>query len=240
MTTTSPTDPVRKILAAALLVFPCAFILVFLMHFRHFADFFNFRMHYVPRPPDRVVAALIAGHNRAPLIHDPHMIAYLTLPVLALCAFALYLLGRGARPVASAITLMVTITGTIYTGGVFGMWTAFYRGIGLVDPANLAGATATFTAMTAPQGAFLLTTSLAKLVMIGLGGQALTLLGARAVPTWSIVSVALGSAMFLAFWDLDNWMLIAMGLILVGFLPMRKALVRQTDSLGDIQSANEV
>src|SRR5271169_1662249 len=147
MTTTSPTDPVRKILGAALLVFPGAFILVFVMHFRHFADFLNFRMHYVPRPPERVVAALIAGHNRAPLIHDPHMIAYLTLPVLALCAFALYLLGRGARPVASAITLMVTITGTIYTGGVFGMWTAFYRGIGLVDPANLAGATATFTAM---------------------------------------------------------------------------------------------
>jgi hypothetical protein len=239
MTTTSPADPVRKILAAALLVFPCAFILVFVMHFRHFADFLNFRGHYVPAPPERVVAALIAGHNRAPLIHDPHMIAYLTLPVLALCAFALYLLGRGVRPVASAITLMVTITGTIYCGGVLCMWIAFFRGLGLVDPSNLAGATATFAAMTAPQGAFLVTTSLAKLVMIGLGAQALVLLGARVVPAWSIVSVALGSAMFLAFWDLDNWMLIGTSLILIGFLPMRQALVRQIASPGACYQVSE-
>src|SRR5208282_3053344 len=205
MSTPSATDPIRKILAAALLVFPSAFILVFIMHFRHFADFLTFRWHYVPRDPARVVAALIAAHNRIPLIHDPHMIAYLSLPLLSLSAFALYLLGRGARPVASAITLMTTIAGTIYMGGVFGMWTAFYRGLGLVDPANLAGATATFTAMTAPQGAFLVTTSLAKLTMIGLGAQALTLVGTRVASLWSVVCVALGCLMFLAFWDLDNW-----------------------------------
>ena len=105
------------------------------------------------------------------------MIAYLALPVFPLCAFALYLLGRAKRPAASAITLMVTISGTIYLGGLFGMWTAFYRGLGLVDPANLAGATATFTAMTSPQGAFLVTTTLAKLTMIGLAVQG-SLLGA--------------------------------------------------------------
>jgi hypothetical protein len=35
--------------------------------------------------------------------------------------------------------------------------------------------------------------------------------------------------MFPGFWDLDNWMLIGTVLILAGFLPMRKALVRETD-----------
>lgn len=229
MATTSTTDPIRKILATALLIFPCAFILVFIMHFRHFADFLTFHTHYVPRDPARVVAALIAAHNRYPLIHDPHMIAYLALPLLPLCAFALYLLGRGSRPVASAVTLMITLSGTIYMGGVFGMWTAFYRGLGLVDPANQAGAIATFTAMTTPQGAFMVTTWLAKLAMLGLAAQALVLLGTSVVPTWSAGSVALGAAMFLGFWDLDNWMLIGTALILAGFLPMRKALVRETD-----------
>jgi hypothetical protein len=222
----STVRPVRKILAAALLVFPCIFIVVFIMHFRHLANFFEFHMSYVPAPPDRVVAALIAAHNRWPLIHDPHMIAYLTLPVIPLCAFALYVLGRNARPVGSAITLMITITGMIYMGGLFGMWTAFYRGLGRVDPANLAGATATFAAMTAPQGAFLITTWLAKLVMVGLSAQAFTLLGARVTPAWSIVCVALGCLTILTFWDLDNWMLIGSVLILIGFLPMRRALLR--------------
>lgn len=231
MTSTSTNDPVRKILAGALLVFPCVFVLVFIMHFRNFADFFHFHTHYVQRPPESTVAMLIAAHNNWPLIHDPHMIAYLALPVFPLCAFAMYLLGRGARPLASALTMMITITGSIYMGGVFGMWTAFFRGLGLVDPANLAGATATFAALTTPQGAFLVTTTLAKLTMIGLAAQALTLLGTRIAPVWSIVCVVLGCSLFLAFWDLDNWMLIGTLLMAVGFLPMRKALLQETDDV---------
>jgi len=229
MTVTSPDYRVRKILASALLIFPGVFVLVFLMHFRRFTDFSHFRTHYVPAPPERMVAALIAAHNRWPLIHDPHMIAYLALPVLPLCAFALYLLGRPARPIASAVAMMITISGSIYMGGVFGMWTAFFRGLGLVDSANLAGATATFTAMTTPQGAFLVTTTLAKLTMIGLAVQALMLLGTRAAPLWAIVSVVLGCSLFLMFWDLDNWMLIGTLLMFVGLLPMRTALLRETD-----------
>jgi hypothetical protein len=225
----STTDPVRKTLAAALLVFPCVFALVFIMHFRRWADFLNFRTHYVPAPPERVVAALIAAHNRWPLLHDPHMVAYLALPVFPLCAFALYLLGRSARPRASALALIITIAGSIYMGGVFGMWTAFYRGLGMVDPAHLAGATATFTAMTAPQGAFLVTTTLAKLTMIGLAAQVLTLLGTRVAPLWSILCIALGCLLFLIFWDLDNWMLIATLLMFIGFLPMRKSLLQEVE-----------
>lgn len=225
MATTSTTDPIRKTLANALLIFPCLFMLVFIMHFRRLADFLTFHTHYEPRDPARVVAALIAAHNRFPLIHDPHMIAYLGMPLLPLCAFAMYTLGRAVRPVASAITLMITISGTIYMGGVFGMWTAFYRGLGLVDPSNQAGATATFAAMTTPQGAFLVTTTLAKLTMVGFAAQALVLLGKRVVPAWSVASIVVGCSMFLAFWDLDNWMLLGTVLLLVGFQPMRKALL---------------
>ncbi|MBV9033927.1 MAG: hypothetical protein JO182_05485 [Acidobacteriaceae bacterium] len=103
----SPAPSVRKTLAAALVIFPGLFILVFLLHFHKLTNFFRFRKQYVP-PPDHVLAALVYGHNRWPLLHDPHMIAYLGLPVLLLCAFALYLLGREVRSMASAVALMIT------------------------------------------------------------------------------------------------------------------------------------
>lgn len=225
--TDTTNDPIRRILAAALMIWPGLFILVFLMHFRRLSDFTHFRLHYVQVPPERTVAALIAAHNRWPMIHDPHMLGYLALPLLPMCAFALYMLGRATRPVASAVAMMVTVTGTIYLGGVFGMWTAFFRGIGLVDPVHQEGAIATFTALTTPQGAFLVTTTLAKLALIGLAIQALVLLGRKGVPLWSIACVVLGCALFLVFWDLDNWMLIGDSLLLIGFLPMRKTLLQE-------------
>jgi len=221
--TATTNDPIRRTLAATLLVFPCLFVLVFLMHFRHGSEFLHFRLHYVPLPPDRVVTALIRAQNRWPMIHDPHVLGYLSLPFLPLCAFALYLVGKRARPVASAIALTITVTGTIYLGGVFGMWTAFYRGLGLVDAAHTEGAIATFKALTTNQGAFLLTTTLAKLAMIGLAAQALTLTGK--IASWAVVCVVLGAVVFLRFWDLDNWMTIGTLLILAGFIPVRRALL---------------
>lgn len=220
-------DPIRKILAAALLIFPGLFILVFVMHFHRAVDFLHFRLHYVPAPPERVVTALIRAQNHWPLIHDPHMIAYLGLPVFPLCAFALYVLGRRERPLASAITMMTTIIGVIYMGGVFGMWTAFYRGLGSVDPKYIEGATATFAAMTQPQGAFLVTTTLAKLTMVGLAAQALTLWRLPKVPAWSVICIVTGCVLFVTFWDLDNWMLIGTLLLMLGFLPLRTALLQE-------------
>jgi len=225
-TNNTTSDPVRRILAAALLVFPALFILVFLMHFRHGSEFFHFRLHYMPRSPEQVVAALIRAQNRWPMIHDPHVLGYLTLPLIPLCAFALYLVAKPARPVGSAIAMMITVTGTIYLGGVFGMWTAFYRGLGLVDPAHTEGAIATFKALTTNQGAFLLTTTLAKLTMIGLAAQALMLIGR--IQSWAVACIVLGALLFLFFWDLDNWMTIGTLVMLAGFVPVRRALLVET------------
>ena len=223
--TTTTNDPVRRVLAAALVALPCLFMLVFLMHFRRPADFFHFPLHYEPRPPEQTVTSLIRAQNRWPLVHDPHVIGYLGLPLFPLCAFAMYLAGKGRRPLASWLTMMVTITGTIYLGGIFGMWTAFYRGLGLVDPSQTEGAIATFKAMTTNQGAFLLTTTLGKLTMIGLVSQALVLSGR--IKAWAVASIATGALLFLFFWDLDNWMLLGMLLMLAGFVPVRRALLQE-------------
>jgi hypothetical protein len=223
--TATTDDPIRRVLAGALLVFPCLFILVFLMHFRRPADFLHFRSHYEQRAPEQTVAALIRAQNHWPMVHDPHIIGYLALPLIPLCAFAMYTVGRRERPVAAAIAMMITVTGTIYLGGIFGMWTAFYRGLGLVDPAQTQGAIATFKAMTTNQGAFRLTTTLGKLAMIGLAAQALTLTGR--IKGWAVACIVAGAMLFLLFWDLDNWMTIATLLMLAGFIPVRRALLNE-------------
>lgn len=217
-------DTIRRTLAAALVLFPVLFLLVFFLHFRRPGDFLHFRLHYTPPPPEMVVKALIKAQNRWPMVHDPHVIGYLSLPLLLLCAFALYTLGKDKRPLASAVAMMITVTGTIYIGGVFSMWTAFFRGLGLVDPANTDGAIATFKGMTA-NGAFFLTTALAKLGMIGLAAQALTLWGK--IQGWAIACIVAGTALFLMFWDLDNWMTIGTLLMLAGFVQVRRALLAE-------------
>jgi hypothetical protein len=221
MTTTK--DPIRRALAMALLVFSGAFVAVFLLHFRRPADFFHFKLQYVPLAPERVVASLIRAQNQAPLIHDPHVLAYLTLPLLPPCAYAIHLVARVRRPLLSAGAMTVTVSGTIYLGGIFGMWTAFYRGLGLLQPSQTDGAVATFKALTANQGAFLLTTTLGKLAMIGLALQGLTLL--RTIKGWAVACIVGGATLFLLFWDLDNWMLVGTLLLLAGFTQVRTALL---------------
>jgi hypothetical protein len=223
--TATTNDPIRRVLATALLVFPCLFILVFLMHFGHPADFFHFRLHYEQRPPEQTVAMLIRAQNRWPMVHDPHVIGYLALPLIPLCAFAMYTVGKKKRPMASAVAMFVTVTGTIYLGGIFGMWTAFFRGLGLVDPSQTEGAIATFKAMTTNQGAFWLTTTLGKLAMIGLAAQGLTWAGR--IRGWAVACIVAGAVLFLLFWDLDNWMMIGTLLMLAGFVPVRRALLNE-------------
>jgi hypothetical protein len=208
-----------------MLLFPCLFILVFIMHFRRWSDFIVFKARYVQAPPDRVVAALIKAHNQWPMIHDPHVLGYLSLPIVILCSLAIFAVGKDARPTASAVGLVITLSGVVYMGGVFAMWIAFYRGLGLVDAKYMEGATATFTAMTTPAGAFLLTTTLAKLTMVGFAWQGLALLGVRSVPKWAPLAIATGAVLFLAFWDLDNWMLLGSVLMLAGFIPIRASLL---------------
>ena len=65
-----------------------------------------------------------------PMFADPHMLGYLGLPLLPLCAYALYTLGRTKRPLVSGIALFVTVSGTIFMGGIVGMWTASLSRLG--------------------------------------------------------------------------------------------------------------
>jgi len=217
-------------LAWALVAAPALLLAMGLLHLRHGAAVLPVETSYVPRPASASVAALIAGGNRSPLLHEPHMIGYLGLPLLTFAALGLHALGRQVRPVASAAALSVSLVGMVYLGGLFGAWTAFFRGFGDVDPRHAEGATAAWAALTAPRGALLVTMSLAKLAILGPALQALCLIGARVVPAWAPLVAAAGYGIILAFWDLDSWMMIGEALVLAAMLPMRARLAGRPET----------
>lgn len=216
---------VRSVTGNILIAFPILFIIVFLLHFAK-ENFFEFHLRYVPTPASAVIPSLIAVVHRGGSRLDPHLLAYLGLPLLLVAAYALYLAGKGRRPGLALLALLVTCTGMVYLGGLFGMWTDFYGSIGNIDPKYTAGATATFAALTTPAGPFLLTTTLAKLSIFGFALQALALWGVAPIPKWSTILIVIGALAIVAFWDLDNLMMIGTILMLAGFIPVRSALLR--------------
>lgn len=215
---------VRQSQAIALVALPLALLLMLALHFRALAEFFVFRTRYVPVPAEQKVAGLIQAANRWPMIHDPHLIGYLALPLFVSCAFALYAAARGTRPLLATLGLCLTVVGTIYLGGVFGLYTALTRGLGDVDPRNLAGAVATYAAVTADRGAYGLTRALAQLTMVGVALQSMALWKVTGVPRWSPLLVTAGCALFLAFWDVDNAMFVGGALLLGGFVPISRLI----------------
>jgi hypothetical protein len=204
------------------LLLPVLLVVVFAMHMRSLPQLLDFKLHYEPTPPD-VVARYLVGQGRDGLLLDPHVIAYLALPLFLATARMLHHRTRTRRPLASKAAFALTAIGTIYLGGLFGMWTAFYDGLAHVDASDLQGAAHTFAAMTAPRGAFLLTTTLAKLAFVGLALQGLLQWDADTRSRVAAVAFALGCSLFLLFWDLDNWMLVGSLLMLAGLVAGRRA-----------------
>jgi hypothetical protein len=79
-----------------------------------------------------------------------------------------------------------------------------------------------------------------KLAIMGLALQALALLGVRGMPRWAVACVVVGCTTFLLFWDLDNWMLIGVTLMMTGFIPAFRMLgISSGPGAGQVLSARE-
>ena len=227
MKTTSVDRLVRRSQAIALLALPLLWLLMFALHFHSIIDFFMFNAHYVPVPASDKVTHLIEARNRWPIIHDQHLIGYLSLPLLVLGAFGLYAVGRRVRPGLAALGLSLTVSGSIFLGGVFGLFIALTRGLGDVDRRYTEGAIATYAAVTADHGAYGLSRRLAMLALLGIAVQALALWRAPGVPRWTPVVVAMGCTLFLSFWDVDNMMFAGTLCLIAGFVPVARVLARE-------------
>src|SRR6202050_117836 len=124
----------RQSQAIALVGLPVLWLIMSVLHFHSLADLLIVRLRYVPHPAADMVNRLIVAHNRWPMIHDPHWIGYLSLPLLVLGAFGLYALGRRVRPAVAALGVSLTVTGCVYIGGGFGLFSSFVRGLGGGEP----------------------------------------------------------------------------------------------------------
>jgi len=224
MQTSDVESLIRRSQGVALLAMPALWLLMLALHFHALADFFTLNLRYVAPSAADTVHRLMAARHRAPLIHDQHVLGYLSLPVLLLAAFGLYRLGRGARPALAAAGLSLTAIGTIYTGGVFGLYTALMRAVGDVDPALADGAIATYVAATAHTGAYALTRGLAQLSVVGLALQAWTVRDVAGIPRAATLLVVLGCALFFAFWDIDNLMFVGGLCLAAGLWPHARVL----------------
>lgn len=218
---------IRQAQASALIGLPILWLLMLALHFRSLAEFFVLRLRYVPVPAADKVPYLIAARNHWPMLHDPHMIGYLSLPLMMLAAFGLYSLGRREAPTLAAVGVSLTVLGCIYLGGVFGLFTALTRGIGDIDPRYSDGVIATYAAVTADHGAYGLTRLLAEFAPLGIVLQVMALRRAAYVRRWAISAIAVGCSLFLVFWDVDNIMFVGSLCLIAGFIPISKELRRQ-------------
>jgi hypothetical protein len=218
---------IRRSQATALVGLPVLWLLMFALHFKSLSEFLVLRMRYVPAPAAEKVTRLIAAQNRWPMIQDPHLLGYLGLPLLVLAAFGLYSVGRSARPALAAVGVSMTVTGTIFCGGVMGLFTAVIRGLGDIDPRYTDGAIATYVAVTAEHGAYGLTRTLAELALLGLGIQSLALWKSANIPLWATIASFLGCLLFLGFWDIDNMMFVGSLCLLAGFIPVAREIRRR-------------
>ena len=204
------------------LLLPLLLVLVFALHMRSLPQLLDFKLHYEATPPDVVAHYLVGSARDDGLRLDPHVIAYLALPLFLATSLMLHRQTRTRRPLASKVAFALSAIGTIYLGGLFGMWTAFYDGLSHMAASDVDAAARTFAAMSAPRGAFMVTTTLAKLAFVGLALQGLLLWGADTRSRVAALSFAIGCSLFLAFWDLDNWMLVGSLLMLAGLVAARR------------------
>jgi len=107
-------------------VFPAVLIVAYALHFAgEFtpAQALELRLRYVQPPPERFLELFRSGSALDFLL--PHLLIYLTLPLLVpgVVAFAANLLPRMPRlAIAGAL---VSLAGIVFMGGVFGSWLSF-------------------------------------------------------------------------------------------------------------------
>jgi hypothetical protein len=109
--------------------------------------------------------------------------------------------------------------------GVISTWLSF-SAVGRVAPEYYDGAKAALIELTRMEGPLKTVTALSYLTFIGLIILAAGLLQFRIFRIWNMIAIILGSTLFLAFMDLDNWMFIGTILILIGLIPVSRKLSR--------------
>lgn len=201
------------------LVLAISYVLHFLGEFTP-RDLLRIRLTYVQPPPERFMELFRSASVVDFLL--PHLLIYLALPLTipATLAFAAHLARR--RPVLAALGTLAALTGTIFMGGIFGMWLAL-PALGSLRPDQVQGAIPALAALIQYPPMLKLTMVLASLSIIGVAVLAAGMLVTGAIPRWQAGLILAGNATILVFMDIDNLMLVGALAWFVGALPLVRA-----------------
>lgn len=212
---------IRKTIAFLLLVFPFTLLLGFALHFSSLEKFFKFRLVKPVYNAEHMFYMLTTGNPH--LFVVAHAIVFVAIPLMLLVVLVLAWFLYKKSPIMAFIGAVVGVIGCIATAGVLSSWLSF-SAVGNVAPEHYEGAKAALIELTRIQGVLKTVTALSYLTFIGLIILAAGLLQSGTFKKWNMLSIMLGSALFLAFMDLDNWMFIGTILILIGLIPVSKRL----------------
>ena len=212
---------VRKTLAFLILVFPFTLLLGFAMHFSSLEKFFKFRLVKPTYNAEHMFYMLTGGKQHLFIV--AHAIVFIAIPLMLLVVLTLAWFLYKKSPIMAFIGAVIGVIGCVAMAGVLSSWLSF-SAVGRVAPEHYEGAKAALIELTRIQGVLKSVTVLSYLTFIGLIILAAGLLQTGTFRKWNMLSIMLGSALFLAFMDLDNWMFIGTVLILIGLMPVSRKL----------------
>ncbi len=217
----------RMAAAASMVLFPALLIVAFALHYSNLGEFFEIKLRYVQAPIEETIALFLSGEAGREYVW-PHLIGYLSVPVMIGASLALgFVLFRRA-PWFAVIGSVMTVTGAVFLGGVFAAWLSF-AALGNLPADQADAAVAALRVLTEMQGPLAMTSYLSVFVFLGFMVSAVGLYRVGIVPTWSPVALFLGNVMVMAFMDIDNLMLVGAALMLAGLVPVARLLVGGAD-----------
>lgn len=217
----SSTLSIRKTLAVLLLLFPAIMMLAFLLHFSSVHTFFNFHLHRAPYDAGKLFDALVEGRGHSFVM--AHTIGFLSIPLFMITILLLAWLLYQHKPFWAFIGAAIGIIGCAGMSAVFGAWLSF-SGIHTLNPQYYAGAREGFIELVKMKGMLKFFTMLSYLSFTGMAILATGLAYAKQFKLINMLSIIIGSMLFVIFMDMDNWMFTGSVLLIIGFLPIAKRL----------------
>jgi hypothetical protein len=208
---------------AILMLFPVLLMFAFALHFRSFADFFEFKLMYVQNTPEYFMSTL-TGSQKDRLFLIPHYVGYLAMPFMLATALVLGKILYRHKPVYTIIGVSMTLVGVVFLSGVFAAWLSF-AAVANVPSDIIQSATLVLKELTTMQGPLLYITSLSILSLAGLLVLGVGLFQSKIQSRLVSGLFILGNLMIIIFMDLDNWMFLGALLILISLLPLSKKLI---------------
>jgi hypothetical protein len=212
---------IRKTIAFLLLVFPFILLLGFALHFSSLKKFFKFRVVKSAYNAEHMFHMLTGGSPHFFIV--AHTFVFIAIPLMLLVILTLAWFLYKKSPIMAFVGAVIGVIGCIATAGVLSSWLSF-SAVGRVAPEHFEGAKAALIELTKMQGVLKTVTALSYLAFIGMIILAAGLLQSGMFRKWNMLSIMLGSALFLAFMDMDNWMFIGTVLILIGLIPVSRKL----------------